>query len=69
MNGPTRPLRPQWSRPPGDVKDCATCRHWRPGTVVLRGSTQGLCGFDPNNQPRASADQWCDQHEEQPGAG
>ncbi|MBW8268318.1 hypothetical protein [Caldovatus aquaticus] len=31
-------------RPPcGPTWDCAFCRHWQPGAVVLRGNSLGAC--------------------------
>lgn len=48
-------------RPPGPLKDCMTCRYWKPGTIVLRGSTQGEC-FQRDRM--VGADEGCEMHEE-----
>ncbi len=53
--------RPSRFRPPGAVKDCMTCRYWTPGTIILRGSTQGIC---TQLDRIAGADEWCDMHDE-----
>lgn len=53
--------RPSRLRPTGPVKDCMTCRYWQPGTIVLRGSTQGTC---EQLGQRAGADEWCEMHDE-----
>jgi hypothetical protein len=37
------PLPVVRERPAGKLYDCAVCHHWQPGTVVLRGNTQGWC--------------------------
>lgn len=57
--------RPSHSRPPGPVRDCATCMFWKAGTIVLRGNTLGECTH--LDRP-AAADESCEMHTEGGGA-
>ena len=57
------PPTPPGGRAGFPIRECHGCLHWQPGTVVVRGSTQGWCQPFATNTP---ADFGCDVHSRLP---